>query len=161
MKTKSDFLEYLSDDCIGIQLGIGDGVETEDILLKNKLKYLYSVDPYENNRYDYKQALVKLDRFKDKHSIFKLNCFDVLDMFPRNFFNILFLNTSRTDVLQSFLGKMKQDGILIGDYIGEEKQFIDNFCREYRLVLHVIGEIWFIKLDETNSFSKMMNMLEL
>lgn len=161
MKTKYDFLEYLNDECIGLEHGVGNGIGTEKILMSGKFSYVYSIDSYDSNTHDYKQSLIKLDKYKEKHSLFRMKHMFALDMFPDHFFNIMILNVQINDVIGKWLPKMKSDGIILGDYVGSEAEFIEQFCKEYRFVLHTIGSIWFIKLNETESFAKMMGMLEL
>ena len=154
-------MEYLNEECIGIEIGTSNGTETEEYILKNKMLHFYSIDSYENNLSEYKQALIRLDPYKDKHSLFRMNQMEAVDMFPDHFFNILILNTKIDGVIEQWLSKMKPDGIILGDFIGEEAKYIEKLCSEYRFVLHTIDKVWFVKLDETQSFSKMMGMLEL
>lgn len=161
MKSKYDFFEYLNDECIGLELGVGNGIGTENILMSGKFSYVYSIDPYDSNTFDYVRTLIKLDKYKEKHSLFRIKPKFALDMFPGGFFNILILNVQVNNIIEDWLSKMKPDGIILGDYLGEEAKYIESFCRTNRFVLHVVGKVWFIKLDETESFAKMMGMLEL
>lgn len=159
---KLDFIQYLNEEIIGLQIGSGNMEETLQILTQNenKFSHLYIINEYENDDYGYRQAIVNLDIHKSSTTLMRIEHSKTVGIFPDYFFNILFINSNINGIIEQWISKMKPDGIILGDYIGEEAKYIEKLCREYRFVLHVVEEYWFIKLDETESFVKMTGMIE-
>ncbi|EHR42307.1 class I SAM-dependent methyltransferase [Alishewanella jeotgali] len=137
---------------VGIELGVAEGVLSERIMQLNHLSFLYGVDMYAGDRghdvYQYKTALRKLERFKEKYSLIKMRFDEALDLFPDSYFDFIYVDgyahtgEEEGKTLHDWFPKLKPNGIFAGDDYHPDwpmvMEVVDSFVKTNSLSLNII-----------------------
>lgn len=137
---------------IGIELGVAQGVFSEQVLLRSQLSYLYSVDMYAGDRghgdEQYREALLRLMPHRARNCVLRMRFDQAVLLFPDHAFDFVYVDgyahtgqeSGRT--LQQWYPKVRPGGIFAGDDYSDvwplTKSAVDQFARQHRLALNVI-----------------------
>lgn len=158
MIIKADILDHVKPNSIGVELGVAEGKFTEQLILKNKLLHVYSIDSWDNlrcsidpnvvhNEEEYKKTLTRLDIYKDRNSILRMTFESASTLFPDEYFDFVFIDGDPTtgenkgNTIEKWIPKVKKDGVIAGsnyhlDY-PKLKEFLDNFVKQHKYTLHI------------------------
>ena len=137
---------------VGIELGVAEGVFSEQVLIRSSLSYLYSVDMYAGDRGhnddEYRRALTRLMPHRARNSILRMRFDEAVKLFPDNYFDFVYVDgyahtgQEEGNTLREWFPKVKPGGIFAGDDYSDAwpltKQMVDEFARENQLLLSVI-----------------------
>lgn len=153
LNRRDDVLALVAKGGIGIELGVAEGVLSERLLEREILSHLYSIDMYAGDRghddEQYKRALVRLMRFRDKNTLIKLRFDAALSIFPNEYFDFIYVDgyahtgEEFGETFKQWYPKLKPGGILAGDDYCEEwplvMHAVDKFLADNQLPLHIIN----------------------
>lgn len=139
---------------IGVELGVAEGRFSEKLLRKSKLSLLYSIDIYAGDRghdeSQYRQALKRLEPFKERSKILRMRFDEAVKLFPDNYFDFIYVDgyahTGQEDgrTLDDWYPKLKSGGIFSGDDYSPKWQKnmdqINKFVTVRNLPLHIIKD---------------------
>lgn len=168
--TREDLVKSLNGG-IGIELGVAEGEFSEKILSLSNLDYLYSIDMYSgdggHNVDQYKRAIERLYKYKDKNSLIKLKFTDALDLFSDEYFDFIYIDgyahTGQEDgqTIRDWYKKLKVGGTFAGhDYSNKWPKVIeevDKFACENNLEIKSTKESkypsWYCEKKESYKLS--------
>lgn len=137
---------------IGIELGVAEGVFSEQVLIRSSLSYLYSVDMYAGDRGhnddQYRSALHRLMPHRSRNSILRMRFDEAVKLFPDCYFDFVYVDgyahTGQESglTLREWFPKVRPGGIFAGDDYSDDwpltKAAVDQFAQQHRLALSVI-----------------------
>ena len=126
-KRRVEITKLLPKGGVGIELGVAEGVFSQQILESKVLSHLYSVDSYEGDRghdvAQYARAIRRLSAYNEHNSLLRMRFEDAINLFDSDFFDLVYIDgyahTGQENgaTLEEWYPKVKQGGILAGhDY---------------------------------------------
>lgn len=154
---RSDITNKVPVNTIALELGVGEGKFTEQLILQHKFLHVYSIDAWNRNESEgkesegnasdreYKKALIRLDIYKDRNSIIRMSFDSAIEIFPNHYFDFIHIdageNENKIEVMESWLLKLKENGMISGmgyhPDCPETVEAVDTFVRNHGFVLHV------------------------
>lgn len=138
---------------LGIELGVAEGVFSEQVLRRSGLSFLYSVDMYAGDRGhnddEYRRALTRLMPHRSRNTILRMRFDEAVKLFQDNTFDFIYVDgyahtgqeSGRT--LEEWWPKLKPGGVFAGDDYTEvwphTKAAVDQFVARHRLHMEVIS----------------------
>lgn len=118
---RTALLELLPTNAVCAEIGVDEGVFSEEILKITKPKELHLIDIWEGTNYHQKKYDIVVDKFKANDNIKVNKCDSVLsaNQFSDQFFDFIYLDTSKTynqtlNELRAFKSKVKDGGYICG-----------------------------------------------
>lgn len=155
---RSDITSKVPVNTIALELGVGEGNFTEQLILQHKFLHVYSIDSWdsrksafnENHLHDeeeYKKALTRLDIYKDRNSIMRMSFESAVDIFPDRYFDFIHIDgdpltgEQEGETMENWLSKVKENGVISGNnYHSDYPQMVsavDAFVKKHNFVLHI------------------------
>lgn len=158
LKERYDVSRLVRPGGIGIELGVAEGVFSEQVLLRSRLSFLYSVDMYAGDRghddEQYRQALTRLMGHRSRNAILRMRFDEAIKLFPDNYFDFIYIDgyahtgQESGSTLREWFSKLKDGGVYAGDDYSEvwpeNLNSVNQFANDYNLSLSVIypsGEV--------------------
>lgn len=138
---------------IGVELGIGSGINARAILKQNNIKKLYLIDNYFEYPLDYVTAREMINPLEPVEFIIE-DTHKAVQRFRDNFFDFIYIDASHekdfiTQDIQDWYPKVKRGGFLGGhDYFNQThpdvREAVDEFINQYNLDLYAEGWDWWV-----------------
>jgi hypothetical protein len=146
---------------VGIELGVAEGVFSQQILETGILAHLYSVDMYEGDRghdvAQYARAFRRLSEFYQHSSLLRMRFEDAINLFQDEFFDFVYIDgyahtgQENGSTIDEWYPKVKTGGILSGhDYHPKFPLVVaavDRFAAKHR------AELLFIHDDDEGNWN--------
>lgn len=146
-----DIISLAGKEAIGIELGVAEGVFSENVLAHTDVSHWYSVDMWAGDRgHDDSQrarAIKRLLPYQDRNTIIWSKFEDIIPKFADNYFDIIYVDgyahtgQDGGKTIVDWWPKLKPGGIMSGDDYSEAwpltKQAVDDFVRSVGLTLTV------------------------
>ena len=155
---RSDITQKVAFNTIALELGVGEGNFTEQLILQHRFLHVYAIDSWDgrksafNEEYlhdekEYKKALTRLDIYKDRNTIMRMSFESALDIFPDKYFDFIHVdgdpNTGEDcgKTFEDWLPKLKENGVISGinyhsDY-PKIKEAVDTFVKDHDFIMHI------------------------
>jgi predicted O-methyltransferase YrrM len=169
--TREDFFPKRINDMnltVGVEVGVGQGNHTINILKRSKIKTFYCVDSYHDNfngidsgDLRFEEAKMNLKTYIDCGRVHLLRgeSVEIASSFDDNFFDFCYIDGDHSyrgikGDFEAWFCKLKNGGLFCGhDYKNKGgcgvKRFIDEFCTVNDYKLGVVGRVapswWIIK----------------
>lgn len=118
---RNSLLKYLPKKIICAEIGVDEGIFSNEILKISNPKELYLIDFWEGSQEHQKKHQVVLDKFKNEKSVkvIKDDSVKAADKFKDDFFDFIYLDTSKTynqtlSELLAYKDKIKKNGFICG-----------------------------------------------
>lgn len=176
IKSRYEFykiLKYFNLKKFGVEIGVWKGNFSECLLETTNLKKIYSIDPWDKTKTNYKnkwtqkkiteayeETKKKLKKFKQRSIIIKKTNEESLTLFKEFYFDFLYLDAlhdymSVKNDLNSWWKKIKKGGIMAGHDYCNKKNFgvieaVDEFVKEKKLKLFLTKDkfpSWYFMKD--------------
>jgi len=155
---RSDITAKVPINTIALELGVGEGNFTEQLILQHKFLHVYSIDSWDNRKCafdenlkhdeeEYKKALTRLDIYKDRNSIMRMPFESAVDIFPDGYFDFIHIDgdpltgENEGKTLELWLPKVKENGIISGNnYHSAYPQMVsavDTFVKNHNFIMHI------------------------
>jgi len=151
IRSRQDICKLLSNNSIGIELGVATGYFSEILLSSKKFKTLYSVDRWSDHHdiKEYMDALRKLSKYGQSSIVIRAIFNEIIDYFPDEYFDFIYIDAyahngqDNGEILNKWFPKLKQEGLFSGhDYEKEEwpetYKVVNTFSTNNNLVLNII-----------------------
>lgn len=148
---RSDFISLLPSGCVGIELGVAEGVGGERFMEVPTLGFLYGVDCYMDPGHgvdQYRRALARMEPHKSRYSLLRMKFSEALLLFSDETFDFCFIDgfahtgQDNGQTLRDWYPKVKKGGILAGDDYSptwpKTVEQVDLFLKQKALKLNVI-----------------------
>ena len=161
MTMRSDIVKLCETPVVGIELGVAEGVFSQQVLQHQDVAEWYAVDMWAGDRghgeHQYQSACAKIEPFPHATVIRSKFC-DVLDQFDDEYFNFIYIDgyahtgQEGGQTLRDWWPKLKPGGVFAGDDYSTDwpltKSAVDEFCAQHNLTVHVHT------FDEHNHWSR-------
>jgi len=117
-----DIASLFRADGSGVELGVGGGDLSEQILTRSRIAHLYSIAPWAGEHGQgldqYRDTVRKLGEHRHRNSILRMHADEALDLFGMGSLDFIYVNSFADDVgsvretLSSWFGKLRSGGIL-------------------------------------------------
>lgn len=126
-KRRVEITKRLPKGGIGIEIGVAEGVFSQQMLETNVLGHLFSVDMYEGDRghdvAQYARAIQRLSPHYEHNSLLRMRFEEAINLFDDGFFDLVYIDgyahtgQENGGTLEDWYSKVKQGGIFAGhDY---------------------------------------------
>lgn len=146
-----DIIRLAGKSPVGIELGVAEGIFSENVLENVPVSHWYSVDMWAGDRgHDDSQrhrAETRLKPYSDRNTIIWSTFKDALDKFSNNYFDIIYVDgyahtgQEGGKTLTDWWPKLKPGGIMAGDDYDPAwpltQQCVDQFVKQKHLTLTV------------------------
>ncbi|MBW8744489.1 MAG: FkbM family methyltransferase [Sphingomonas sp.] len=150
----------------GVELGVGGGDLSEQILSRSQIAHLYSIAPWAGEHggdgNQYRSAIVKLSAHRHRNSIVRMNGEEAQDLFSENSLDFIYVSSFAGDrmrdrqMLASWFTKLRSGGIVAGYHQhapdSATSAAVKDFAAAHRLEIHSLepkndsdssGAAWF------------------
>lgn len=125
LRERYDVARLVRPGGIGVELGVATGVFSQRVLERSQLKFLYSIDMYAGDRghdvNQYKQAISRLDPYRDRNAVWRMRFDEAVDMFPDGHLDFIYVDgyahtgEEEGDTFRGWWPKLRPGGIFAGD----------------------------------------------
>jgi len=136
----------------GVELGVGGGDLSEQILNRSQIAHLYSIAPWTGEHGEdagqYRSAIVKLSAHRHRNSILRLHAEEALDLFSDDTLDFICIGSFAQDrardrqTLASWFTKLRSGGIVAGHHQGTPDSAalaaVKDFATAHRLEIHSV-----------------------
>ncbi|WP_421358113.1 class I SAM-dependent methyltransferase [Agrobacterium rosae] len=154
LERRAEILKIVKPWGIGVELGVAEGHFSSELLGREHLAHLYSIDMYAGDRghdiEEYKKSLKLLMPFRDKNTIIKMKFDEAAPLFDDEYFDFIYVDgyahtgEEGGHTFRDWFPKLKKGGVLSGhDYVQEYPlviQAVDAFVLENSLPLYLIND---------------------
>jgi len=162
MSMRSDIVKLCNKQVIGVELGVAEGVFSEQVLKHQPVKHWYSIDMWAGDRghttQQYIMASERLAPYQDRNTIIRAKFADVVSDFSDEYFDFIYVDgyahtgQENGQTLTDWWPKLKPGGIFAGDDYHSDwpltQRAVDNFCAQHNLKLKIHT------FDEHNHWSR-------
>jgi hypothetical protein len=150
---REDVVSYALPNVVGIELGIAEGEFSERVLNKYSVKHWYGVDAWSGSRNhdtaEYIKTLRRLEKYRDRNTLLRMNFSEALLLFPNNYFDIIYVDgyahtgQEQGRTLDEWYPKLKSGGIFSGDDYSPSRwplnvNMVETFALRNHLEVNVI-----------------------
>ena len=152
LRSRWELTKLVRPGSIGLELGVAKGAFSELMLRNSNLGFLYSVDMYAEKGHDidqYRQALVRLDPFRERNTLLKMRFDEALPLFPDGYFDFIYVDGYASEgeeggsTFYDWFPKLKRGGVFAGHDYDPHWPFVvkavDKFIAENNLTLFSVG----------------------
>lgn len=146
-----DIVKLAGESPIGIELGVAEGIFSENVLRHTDVAHWYSVDMWAGDRgHDDSQrarATRRLSNYQDRNTIIWSKFEDIRPKFSDNYFDIIYVDgyahtgQEGGKTLTDWWPKLKPGGIMAGDDYDpawpQTQRCVDQFVKQKQLTLTV------------------------
>ena len=124
LKYRWDVAKLIMPYGIGIELGTAAGGFSSQVLDNTNLKFLYTVDRYQEKHHsivEYQTALTKLMDHRSRSTILRMNFSEALMLFPDEYFDFIYIDgfahtgEDNGGAFRDWWPKLKPGGVFSGD----------------------------------------------
>lgn len=158
-----------------VELGVAFGGNSENILLKTKVKKLYGIDPYKNrwtyndgmnkNQKDldeiFKSTIKRLNKYGERYTHIRKNSIKALEEVPNNTLDFVYVDADHSYIgclndLRLWVPRVKNGCIIAGDDYGNKlfpgvKKAVDQYFGKLGLKVHMEEPcVWWVKKQPLN-----------
>jgi len=148
----ADIASLFRADGTGVELGVGAGELSEQILERSQIAHLYSVaagtGEYGQDIDQYRSAILRLSAHRHRNSILRMLGEEALDLFGDNSLDFVYANSVAHDperdrqMLASWFGKLRSGGIFAGNDQGLRNPAalaaVRDFAAIHQLEIHSV-----------------------
>lgn len=161
MTMRSDIIKLCNKPVIGIELGVAEGVFSEQVLQHQAVAEWYAVDMWAGDRghgmAQFHSACAKIEPFPQA-TVIRSKFADVVDRFEDEYFDFVYVDgyahtgQEGGQTLRDWWPKLKPGGVFAGDDYSDDwpltKSAVDEFCAHKNLTVQVHT------FDEHNHWSR-------
>lgn len=142
--TRYDVMKSLDSNSIGLELGIAEGIYSEQAIKSGKFKTYIGIDMYDGQRThdiaQYKRALKRVGLFGN-YKLLKMRFDEALDLFDDETFDFIYVDgyahtgEEEGKTLYDWWPKLKKGGLYCGDDYHERQwplvyKYVNEFCEK-------------------------------
>jgi hypothetical protein len=161
LSRRSEITKLMNPGSVGIELGVAEGVFSQQLLTTNIFSHLYSVDMYEGDRghdiFQYSRAVQRLSFYRSINSLIRMRFEDAIELFEDQFFDFIYIDgyahtgQENGGTLYDWYPKTKKGGIFAGHDYSDKFPLV--VAEVDRFASRMKQKLYFIHDEETDSWN--------
>lgn len=153
MKNRLDFVEFLPEGSVGIELGVAEGVFSNYLLQVSQAARFYSVDRWSGERshddLQYMRACELLRKYGARSIVLRMDFENAVKVFENDVFDFIYIDGyahqgQQEGIFSQWWPKLKDGGVMAGhDYSARWPltiKAVDEFVKANKLSLNITSE---------------------